>query len=487
MRRALFFVVALTFTACANTNAAGPMPSLPEDHTLKTTAPRSVATSTLSEPYRGTAQKIIQASTTSSGAYEKLRQLSDDIGDRLSGSPSLDRAVAWAAETMKADGHENVHTEKVMVPHWERGIGRGAIVAPAQHALHLLALGGSGGTPVGGIRGEVLVVGSLEELDRRASEAKGRIVLINRAMPAYGPNGSGYGETAAIRTQGPSRSAKYGAIAALTRSLTAGGTNTPHTGATRFEPNITPIPAAAVSTEDAALIARMAARGPVVVELELGARTMPDAESANVVAEFVGRELPEEVVLIAGHLDSWDVGQGSHDDGAGCTMVMEALTVLRNLNLRPRRTIRVVLYTNEENGLRGALEYAKAHAAEFPNFVAAIEADTGGFAPLGFRVDSQGPAAGRMKKIVSLLAPIGATQIKIGGSGADVGALKESSAVLMGLEVEGRYYFDYHHSEADTFDKIDRADLQKDVAAMAVTAYVLAELPIRIGEKIPQR
>ncbi len=383
---------------------------------------------------------------------------------------------------MEDDRLENVRAEKVMVPKWVRGEERAAIVAPIARPVHLLALGGSVATPPGGITAEVIVVSSFAELEAKAANVAGKIVLYDTPLPPYGPKGAGYGETVQFRSNGPARASKLGAAAALVRSVTATSLRSPHTGATRFEEGAKPIPAAALSVEDTALIARLAKTDRVEVHLELGARMEGEAESANVIGELVGREHPEEIVLIGAHLDSWDVGQGAHDDGAGCATVMEALHVLRALDLVPRRTIRAVLYTNEENGLRGAIAYAKDHAAEAKLHVAAIETDSGGFKPIGFRVEAKGSYFEEAALLAGMLAPIGAGAVIEGHAGADVSTLKDAGVPLLGLEVEGSRYFDYHHSEADTLDKVSPEELRLDVAAMAAMAYAIAEQPARFGQ-----
>lgn len=437
--------------------------------------------------YQETARRIFATALSSETAWPRLAFLTDRIGHRLSGSPALDRAIAWAAETMRQDGLENVRLEEVMVPRWVRGEESGAIVAPIAAPIRLLALGGSPGTPRRGLTGEVVIVSSFEELDALGSKVKGKIVLFNKALPPYGPEGTGYGEVSSYRNHGPSRAAKLGAAAALVRSVTARSLRSPHTGATRFEPGVRPIPAAAISTEDADLIARLDRAGErVQVKLVLGAHTLPDVRSANVVGEWVGAERPEEIVLLAAHIDSWDVGQGAHDDAVGCVIVTEALGVLRRLGLRPRRTIRVVLFTNEENGLRGARTYAERHQATLPNHVAAIEADTGSFRPLGFRVqapqdDAQGLALAHAREIAALLAPLGATRIEPGYGGADIAPLAPAGVPLLGLDMDASTYFDYHHSEADTLDKVDPEHLRQNVAVVATMAYVLADMPFRFG------
>lgn len=445
----------------------------------------------LAARYQDVAAKIIAAARADRGAYDKLAELTDRIGARLSGSPELDRAIAWAVEAMRADGH-TVRTEKVMVPHWVRGAEDAAIVEPIARPLRLLGLGGSVSTPKGGITAPVVVVRSFEELDRRAAEVKGAIVLYDVAMPPWSDErGSGYGDVVKYRGQGASRAARHGAVAALVRSVTAHSLRTPHTGALSYDPAQPKIPAAAVTVEDAQLLARLAAKGQVRVRLRLDSRQLPDAPSANVIGELRGSEKPDEIVVIGAHLDSWDVGQGAHDDGAGCVMMMQALTVLRQLGLTPKRTIRVVLFTNEENGLRGGKAYAREHADELPRTVFALEADFGGFAPrvlgVAARPDAAERTVARVEELAALLAPLGVRRVEAGYSGADVMPMVPAGVPTLGLHSDGRTYFDIHHTEADTLDKVDPDDLAANVAAVAVLAYVVADLPGRIDDPLDAR
>jgi carboxypeptidase Q len=368
-----------------------------------------------------------------------------------------------------------------------RGTEDVAITTPVARPLRVLGLGGSVSTPRGGITAPVIVVRSFDELDAKAADVKGKIVLYDVAMPPWNEKtGSGYGEVVRYRGRGASRAAKHGAVGVLVRSATAHSLRTPHTGAMRYEQDLPKIPAAAVTVEDSMLLARFAAQGPVTVKMQLESKTLPDVRSANVVGEIVGRERPDEVVVIGAHLDSWDVGQGAHDDGAGCVTMMQAITVLRQLRLAPRRTIRVVLFTNEENGLRGATSYAKEHADELPKTVFAVEADSGGFAPMGFSVETKPEVServvARIASIASLLAPINATLVRAGYGGADLSPLVPAGVPTAGLMVDSRTYFDIHHTEADTLDKVDPAAVADMVAAMAVMAYVVADMPGRVDD-----
>jgi len=438
----------------------------------------------LAEQYREPVARIIAAARADRGAYQKLSHLTDRIGNRLSGSPALDRAIAWAAQAMKEDGHD-VHTEKVMVPHWVRGVEAAEITQPVARPLHVLGLGGTVATPRAGITAPVVVVHDWAELEAKQAQVKGAIVLYDVAMPKWTEDkGSGYGETVEYRGRGPSRAAKLGAVAVLVRSVTAHSLRTPHTGATVYDDAAPKIPALAVTVEDAALIARLAADGPVAVHVRADDQTLPDAVSANVIGELRGSAKPDEVVVIGGHLDSWDVGQGAHDDGTGVVTMMQTLTTLRRLGLVPRRTIRVVLFTNEENGTRGGRAYAKDHAAELASTVLAVESDSGGFAPRGFSVQARPEVVERVKarvaEIASLLAPITAMRVITGHSGSDVGHMMPAGVPGIGLDVDNRTYFDIHHTDADTLDNVDPAALADDVAVVAALAYVVADMPDRI-------
>jgi carboxypeptidase Q len=484
----ILFVVPLVLVGCGTASPEVTEPQPREGQMTRSEAQDAVPQETpIADRYREAAARIIQAAESDRGAWQKLTHLSDRIGHRLSGSRALERAIEWAVETMKAEGHENVRAEKVMVPHWVRGEERAALVAPIEYPLAILGLGGSGTTPAGGITGEVVVVSDFDELARLGSQVKGKIVLFNRAMPPYSEEkGHGYGEVVRYRGRGPSRAAALGATAALFRSATARSLRSPHTGQTRFEDGQKPIPAAAVSIEDADLIARLVASGETVrLRLAMSSRTLPDAPSANVIAELRGREKPDEIVVIGGHIDSWDVGQGAHDDAAGCAMTMQALTLLRRLGLRPRRTIRVVLFTNEENGLRGARQYVVDHAAELPRHVMALESDLGAFAPWGFSVEASEDTLRRVADIASLLRPIGGHRAELGGGGADIGLMAGAGVPLLGLRMDQSTYFDYHHSEADTLDKVNERDVARNVASVAVMAYVVADMPERLTPGTP--
>ncbi len=428
------------------------------------------------DPYRSVASRILASARQDQAAWKRLAELTDTFGPRLSGTPQLEAAFRWAAAEMKADGLENVRLEKVMVPTWVRGRESAEIVEPVPSALAMLGLGNSVGTPPDGVSGEILVVKSLEELDARAGDAKGKIVVFNVPYTGYGP-------TVRYRSSGASMAARHGAVAMLLRSVGLPGLRTPHTGALRYDQAVPSIPAAALSAEDADRLQRMSDRGQrVVVRLKMEARFLPDSESANLVAEIKGRERPQEIVVMGGHLDSWDVGVGAMDDGGGCVAAWEALRILRGQGLRPRRTLRLVLWTNEENGLRGGLAYRDQHRAELADHVLAIESDAGVFKPRGFGFTGNDKARNTVTEIASLLAPIGAAQVGPSGGGADIGpAVSAGQIPAMSLEVEGAKYFLYHHTAADTPDKIEPEEIALSAASLAIMGYVVADMPSRLG------
>jgi carboxypeptidase Q len=425
------------------------------------------------DPYRDAAARIIGAALTSDRAYSRLAHLTDHIGNRLSGSKNLERAIEWAIAEMKRDELDNVRAEKVMVPHWVRGEESLEMLSPVPRKLQMLGLGNSVGTPADGIAAEAVVVRDFAELDRLGEKVRGKIVVYNAPYVNYGA-------TVVYRLQGASRAARYGAVAALVRSITPVSLQTPHTGAMNYDPNQPRIPVAAVTIEVAEFLQRMNDRGDHPrLRLKMEAKFLPDAESANVIAELKGAEKPDEVILISGHFDSWDVGQGAHDDGGGCIVAWEAVRLLKELGLRPRRTIRIVLWTNEENGLRGGNAYRDAHRAEIPKHVLAIESDSGVFRPEGFGLAESAPLQVRsnMIEIAKLLSGIGADQIAPSGGGADIGPIMREGVVGASLDVDGAHYFDTHHTPADTLDKVNPRELALCVATMAVMAYVVADLP----------
>jgi carboxypeptidase Q len=428
--------------------------------------------------YRGVADSLIRAATGDSSAYTRLGVLVDRFGHRLSGSPSLEAAIDWVLAEMKKDGLQNVRGEPVSVINWQRGAESVDLVKPYRRPLVMLGLGGSVATPAAGITAPVLVVSSFDELERRRGEAKGKIVLFDAPFTTYP-------ETRRYRTDGPAAAARAGAVACLIRSVASNSIRTAHTGRTTYDSTVARIPAAALSVEDAMMLHRIHDRGEqVVVTLRMGARQLPNAASRNVVAELVGREKPDEVVVLGGHIDSWDVGQGAMDDAGGSVAAWQAVRLMKRLGLRPRRTVRVVLWTNEENGLDGGRAYRDAHAADLDKHVLAMESDNGVFNPKGYVFAGSDSAAALVRQVASLLQPIGATGLERSTESpeADIGPLVEQGVPGIGLDVEGERYFWYHHTQGDTLDKLDPAELARCVAVMAVMAYVVADLP----EQLPR-
>lgn len=432
--------------------------------------------------YREPAARLLEAGLKDSGGWNKIMYWCDRIGPRLSGSAALEQALEWSAAEMKREGLFNVQLLPVQVPHWVRGAESCELIAPVRAKVHMLGLGGSVDTPPDGLEAGIVCVTSFDELEKLDPEkVRGRIVVYNQKW-------EGYGRTVQYRSVGAIRAAQKGAVAALVRSVTGLSLRSPHTGMMRYADGVPKIPFAAISVEDAERLARLVSTGANVrVKLTMEARTLPDAGSANLIAEIPGREKPEEVVVLGGHSDSWDVGQGAHDDASGCIACWQAVQLVRDLKLQPRRTLRVCFWTNEENGLRGADAYAAWAGGDVANHVAAIEMDSGAERPVGFGLSVMGAspevqtrALARLRAIAPLLEPTGATQFSAGGGGADIGPLMRQGVPGIGHRTIGQRYMDWHHSEADTLDKIDPEDFRKSIAALAVLSYVLADMPDRL-------
>ena len=435
----------------------------------------SLSAADLTEQYRQTADRLIDAALADSEGYNRLAYLCYRIGPRLSGSPGLEKAIAWSVEQMKAAGLSNVRTIPAKVPHWERGRESATMVAPYEKPLHMLGLGMSIGTASGGITADVVTVNTFDDLAKLGREKiQGKIVLYNEEYRGYGP-------TRVYRSSGASRAAAYGAVAALVRSATPLAMQIPHTGEMNYDESQPKIPAAAVSPEDAMMMAWLTAGGvPVKVHLEMQARSLPDADSADVIGEIPGREHPEEVVVMGGHIDSWDVGQGAQDDGASIMACLQAVALMKKLGLQPRRTIRVAFWVNEENGGRGGAAYREFVGAQIKNQAAAIEMDGGAEAPRGFGASVDAASMELLQQIGKLLERVNAGEITAGGGGSDIGPLMRDGVPGLGERTVGTHYFDWHHTEADTLDKVNPEDFRKNVAALAVMGYVLADMPGRL-------
>lgn len=448
----------------------------------------STDTKAVAAHYRQTADKLIDEALASDSGLKRLEFLCDRIGNRLSGSFALTRAITWSVNEMKDAGLENVHTIPTKVPNWVRGREALTLLEPVEKRLFLLGLGGSVATPRGGVSAEVVAVSSFDELEKlgRAGVA-GKIVVYDVPYVEYG-------ETVVYRSSGASRAARLGAVAALVRSITPNSLRDPHTGGMNYSSSDNRIPTAAISVEDAMYLHRLVKSGVRVrVRLEMEGHFEADADSADVVGEIRGREKPDEVVVIGGHLDSWDVGQGAHDDGGGVMAALEAAVLMKKLGLRPRRTIRVVFWTNEENGGRGGVAYRSFVGKNVEKHVAAIEMDGGAESPVGFDLSlgkrrPRGPARGdaaplaggmfeRAAAIGALLDRIGAGKVIPGDGEADIEPLMTAGVPGFGLRTVMTKYFDYHHTNADTFDKIVPDEFRRCAAAMAVMSYVLADWP----------
>jgi len=429
----------------------------------------------LTAHYKATADKLIEAALADSEGYNRLSYLCYRIGNRLSGSPGLEKAIAWSVEQMKAAGLSNVRTIPAKVPHWVRGAESARIVSPFDRPLHMLGLGMSIGTAPGGITAEVVAVNNFEELAKLGREKiQGRIVVYNEPY-------NGYGSTRVYRSTGPSRAAEFGAVGVLVRSATPLAMQIPHTGEMNYDEKQPKIPAAAVSPEDAMMLARLFADGvPVKVHLEMGAQMLPDADSADVIGEIPGKDHPEQVVVIGGHIDSWDVGQGAQDDGASIMACLQALALIKKAGLQPSRTLRVAFWVNEENGGRGGVAYREFVGPDIRNHVAAIEMDGGAETPRGFGAGVDAKSLETLQQIGKLLDGIGAGEISGGGGGSDIGPLVRDGVPGFSERTTGAHYFDWHHTEADTLDKVNPEDFRKNVAALAVMSYVLADMPDRV-------
>ena len=424
--------------------------------------------------YKSEADKIYNYLETDSLAYNRLAYLCDMFGPRLSGSKNLEKAIDWIIKEMKKDGLLNVRGERVKVPTWIRGEESLKILVPFERELKVLGVGGSIATSKGGIRGEVVVVDSFEELHKIKDIVKGKIVLYNVPFTSYG-------ETVQYRYDGPNRAAEYGAIGSLIRSIGSSSMDTPHTGTMGEYKAIKKIPHAAISMEDAMMISRIYHRGQkVVVKLNMEGKFVSDRWSRNIIADFVGSEYPEQIVVLGGHIDSWDVGQGAHDDAGGCVAAWRAVTLIKELGFRPKRTLRVVLWTNEENGGRGNKNYRDEHMSELENHILAIESDGGVFAPKGFGFTGSVAARKIIFEIADLLDPIGAGKITKWGRAADVAPLNDKGVPVMSLLVDDSKYFWYHHTSADTFDKVDFKEFNNCIAAMAIMSYVVADIDLRL-------
>ena len=442
-------------------------------------------------------KRLQQAALNSDYAYRQVAHLANNIGSRLSGSEQTAEAVAYVASELRAIGCE-VQLEKVMVPHWVRGEETAALVQfPAQapnttQKIVLCALGESVATPADGIIAEVIAVRNFDELKSLPREkVAGKILLFNypfdKQMAAQGRGNEGYGEAVVYRSDGPSAAARQGAVACLIRSVGGADYRLPHTGQTDYANDTPKIPAGAVTAEDADLIADLVRQGPVKMKLVLTPQQLPDVESYNVIGDIKGSEHPEQVIVISGHLDSWDLGTGAIDDGAGVAVSMEAANLMQKLHLKPKRTIRVIAWMNEENGLAGSKQYEKDHEKEWMNHFAAMETDGGAGHPLGINIKGNAEVKKMLAPVAAILQQSGAGMLNlVEHCGADIGPMEKAGVPAFSPIQDSRFYFNYHHTAADTLDKIVPKELAENSAVVAVLAYALANMEPRMLSGLPR-
>jgi hypothetical protein len=410
-------------------------------------------------------------------AYGMLSELTS-IGSRFSGSENYEKAVQWGKAKMISLGFQNVHLQPVKIPHWVRGKVQFAEAKTSSGKtlpLSICALGGSIGTPADGITAEVIEVQSLDEV-RMPGLVKGKIVFYNRPLdPAAANTFESYSGAGDQRNRGPAEAAKAGAVAAIVRSLTLALDDFPHTGGTNFKEDVPKIPSVAVSTLDANALSKLLKEEPrLKVTLKLDSQQFPDVDSSNVVGELRGTEFPDEIILVGSHLDSWDAGTGAHDDGAGVVHTLEALSILKRLGFKPKRTIRAVLFANEENGLRGARAYTDIATKQGKHLIG-IESDAGGFSPRGFSIKADDSTFAKLQQFKPLLAKVGADELVKGSGGADLYYLSQMGVPAAAFYPENQRYFDYHHSELDTIDKVHPRELELGAVAIAIFSYSISE------------
>ena len=431
--------------------------------------------------HKETIKAIYSEALTKGKAYDWLDHLSNNIGGRLSGSLNAERAVQWGKDELNEISLDRVFLQDVMVPKWVRGTFEYAsiITGPGRSMnVPVCSLGGSIATPSAGLLAKVVEVKDFDELESLGEEkVKGKFVFYNRAMPAgLISTFEAYSKTVDQRSRGAAMAARLGAVGVIVRSMNLRLDDFPHTGAMNYGdlPNKLRIPAAAISTNGAQLLSSMLSLNDNLdFYLKQDCKNFPDVPSHNVVGEIKGSEFPDEIIVVGGHLDSWDLGDGAHDDGAGIVQSMEVLRLFKAMNYQPKRTIRVVLYMNEENGLRGGKAYANYAKSNKENHIFALESDAGGFSPRGFVFEANTSQFEQISSWKSYFEPYLANHFQLGGSGADIGPLRNGKTVLSGLRPDSQRYFDYHHAANDTFDAINKRELELGAAAMASLVYLV--------------
>jgi len=418
---------------------------------------------------------IYKAALTKSDCYENLRFLCKNIGPRLSGSENADKAVKYFEEKMKSYGFDRVYLQELKVPVWRRLDKAKAEIITTKKTVNICALGGSVATPAKGLQAEVIEVKTFEELDQLGEKnIKGKIVFFNRPMePTHIETFHAYGGAVNQRGSGASKAAKYGAIACVVRSMNLRIDEFPHTGAMRYDAKYPKIPAAAISTSDAEALSASIKKQSTQLFIKFNCDTFPDKVSYNVIAEIKGSEFPEQIITVGGHLDSWDLAEGAHDDGTGCVQSLEVLHLFKTLGIRPKRTIRAVMFMNEENGLRGGLKYAEEAKRLNEKHLAAIETDAGGFTPRGFDIDASSAVISKIKSWEYLLKPYGLHEIEKGGSGSDIGPLKAPNVSLIGYRPDSQRYFDIHHAATDVFEAVNKRELELGAASITALVYLI--------------
>jgi len=428
-------------------------------------------------------KKLYDEALTSTESYEHLRYLTKHIGARLSGSPQAAAAVEWSRQLMEDMDLDTVYLQEVMVPHWVRGDKEIARVYNSKRMgtvdMNIAALGASVGTGKQGLSAEVIEVQNFEELEKLGKKkVKGKIVFFNRAFNnTYVQTMESYSDAVDQRGGGPVAAAKLGAVGVLVRSMANELQDVPHTGNTRYEEGVEKIPAAAISTKDAEQLSSLLKDDPSLkFYMRMTSEMLPDVLSYNVIGELRGTEKPDEIIAVGGHLDSWDIGEGAHDDGTGCMQSVEVLRLFTDLGIKPKRTVRAVMFMNEENGLRGGTRYAEVAKAKGEKHLAAIESDAGGFTPRGFGIEGSNAQLAKLKSWKPLLETYGLTDFAPGHGGSDVGPLKgQGTVALIGYKPDSQRYFDYHHTQIDVFENVNRREMQLGAAGMASLVYLISE------------